>query len=82
MNQEITHELTGTVKWFDEKKGFGFLTSEAVKDSTGNRRDIFVHYKHIVMEGYKSLVRGELVVFDSVVTDKGVMATKVKKVGQ
>lgn len=78
----MSQELTGTCKWFDEAKGFGFITSEGVIDDAGERKDVFVHYKHIVADGYRSLVRGELVTFEAVKTDKGVMATKVKKVSQ
>ena len=63
----------GTVKWFDEKKGYGFLRTDGVED------DIFIHYKHIMAEGYRTLVKNELVVFEPTTTAKGVMATKVRK---
>ena len=66
-------ELMGTVKWFDEGKGFGFLRTTSI-DS-----DIFVHYKHIICEGYRTLVKNELVTFEPVTTAKGIMAVKVKK---
>ncbi len=42
----------GVVKWFDVKKGFGFLVSPEVTDSDGNSQDIFVHYSKITMEGF------------------------------
>jgi CspA family cold shock protein len=73
-------EVVGTCKWFDEAKGYGFITSDAVVDKDGARQDVFVHYKHILGDGYRSMVRGELVRFEPVITDKGVMATKVQKV--
>jgi cold shock protein len=66
-------ELMGTVKWFDEKKGYGFLRTETI-DS-----DVFVHYKHIIQEGYRTLIKNELVTFEPVTQSKGIMATKVRK---
>lgn len=66
-------DLMGTVKWFDEKKGYGFLRADSIDT------DIFVHYKHIVAEGYRTLVKNELVVFEPATTSKGIMATKVRK---
>jgi cold shock protein len=74
----MSQEVAGTCKWFDEAKGYGFLTSDSVIDENGVRKDIFIHYKHIVAPGYRKLVRGELVTFKPVKTDKGVMATEVK----
>jgi CspA family cold shock protein len=62
---------TGTVKWFDAKKGFGFLVN---KD--GN--DVFVHFSNIEGEGFRSLKDGETVDFEQVTGDKGLMAVKVK----
>lgn len=53
----------GVVKWFDVKKGFGFLVSPEVTDSDGNSQDIFVHYSKITMEGFKKLEAGETVTF-------------------
>ena len=47
----------GTVKWFNNKKGYGFINEES-------GRDIFVHFSSITMDGYKSLAEGEQVVFD------------------
>lgn len=68
-----SNDKMGTVKWFDEKKGYGFLRSDGIET------DIFIHYKHIVAEGYRTLVKNELVVFEPTVTAKGIMATKVRK---
>ena len=69
----MAEDLMGTVKWFDEKKGYGFLRADSI-DS-----DIFVHYKHIVAEGYRTLVKNELVTFEPATTSKGIMANKVRK---
>ncbi|MCH5334666.1 MAG: cold shock domain-containing protein [Alistipes sp.] len=54
--------MTGTVKWFDSRKGFGFITC-------GNGEDIFVHFSNIADEGFKSLKRGRTVEFDVVRTE-------------
>ena len=68
------NELLGTVKWFDERKGYGFIRTE------GEESDIFVHYRHIDAEGYRTLVRNELVHFEITDTSRGPLATKVRKV--
>lgn len=62
---------SGKVKWFDCKKGFGFI----VDDETG--MDIFVHYTGIRSEGYKSLDDGQNVIFSIVNTDRGKQAVSV-----
>ena len=62
----------GTVKWFNNSKGYGFLTDEA-----GN--DVFVHYSAITMDGYKTLKQGEEVKFDVVQGDKGLQAVNVDR---
>ena len=60
----------GTVKWFDNQKGYGFLKME---DGT----DIFVHYSGINKEGFKSLTEGQNVEFEIVDVEKGRQATNV-----
>ena len=60
----------GTVKWFDEKKGFGFI-------SNADGPDIFVHYTNITGEGYKTLAEGDAVAFDVVKGEKGPKAENV-----
>ena len=62
---------TGTIKWFSNAKGFGFIVSE---DCEG---DIFVHYSEINVEGYKTLKAGQAVMFDIVQGDKGLHATNI-----
>ncbi len=63
--------MNGKVKWFDAKKGYGFITSEA-----GN--DIFVYYSGIVSEGFKTLNQGDSVTFDVKKGDRGEQAVNVK----
>jgi CspA family cold shock protein len=63
----------GKVKWFDGKKGFGFIESE---DGSG---DVFVHYADIEGEGYKTLRQGDRVQFELENTPKGKKAVKVSK---
>lgn len=66
--------VTGTVKWFNAEKGFGFL---AQPDGGG---DVFVHHSAIQMSGYRSLEEGQRVEFDVEHGPKGLMATNVKPV--
>jgi CspA family cold shock protein len=62
----------GTVKWFNEKKGFGFIKQE-------DGEDLFVHYSSIAMDGYKTLAEGEQVEFEVEETDRGFQAKNVVK---
>ena len=63
----------GTVKWFNNAKGYGFLLSD---DS--NSGDIFAHYSAIEMEGYKTLKAGQSVIFDLIQGSKGVHAANIR----
>ncbi len=62
----------GTVKWFNESKGFGFITQE-------NGTDVFAHYSAIKGNGFKTLAEGDLVSFDVVEGDKGPKAENIEK---
>jgi CspA family cold shock protein len=64
---------TGTVKWFNSSKGYGFISRE-------EGDDVFVHYRSIEGEGYKSLEEGERVQFEITEGPKGLQATNVSKV--
>ncbi|ACD66011.1 cold-shock DNA-binding domain protein [Sulfurihydrogenibium sp. YO3AOP1] len=65
--------VTGTVKWFDSKKGFGFITRD------DNGQDIFVHFSAIQGSGFKNLEEGQKVRFEIVQDEKGPRADKVEK---
>ncbi|MFQ5651049.1 MAG: cold-shock protein [bacterium] len=64
---------TGTVKWFNSSKGYGFITRE-------EGEDVFVHYKAIEGDGYKSLEEGDQVQFEIGEGPKGLQATNVTKI--
>ena len=63
----------GTVKWFNNKKGYGFINEE-------NGRDIFVHFSSINMDGYKSLNEGDQVIFEVEESARGPEAKNVRRV--
>jgi CspA family cold shock protein len=64
--------VTGTVKWFDVKKGFGFLVSP-------DGKDVFVHFSCIEGDGFRALKDGERVEYEQVAGDKGLSARNVKR---
>ncbi|MGA2582323.1 MAG: cold-shock protein [Tepidisphaeraceae bacterium] len=65
----------GTVKWFDSKKGFGFILNP---DGT----DVFVHFTSIQGDGFRSLKDGERVEYEQVTSTKGLSALGVKRMGE
>ena len=66
--------MTGTVKWFNDTKGFGFITPE------DGGKDLFVHHSAIQSSGFRSLAEGDRVQFDVVQGQKGPAADKVVKI--
>ena len=62
--------LEGKVKWFNPRKGYGFI-------GTADGRDVFVHYSSITSEGFKTLGEGDSVLFDVIEGEKGLRATNV-----
>jgi len=62
--------VEGKVKWFNPRKGYGFI-------ATADGRDVFVHYSSITTEGFKTLDEGDTVQFDIVEGEKGLRATNV-----
>lgn len=66
----------GTVKWFNNPKGFGFIKAEGVDG------DIFVHYSEIVMDGFKTIAAGQTVQLEIVKSNKGAQAKDVVVIEQ
>ncbi|GAB6064989.1 cold shock domain-containing protein [Aquifex pyrophilus] len=67
--------VRGVVKWFSKDKGYGFITRE------DNNSDVFVHFTDILMDGFKTLQKGQLVEFEVVDDTKGPRAKNVKVLG-
>ena len=65
---------TGTVKWFNATKGFGFITPE------GGGEDVFVHQSQIQVQGYRDLAEGQRVEFEVTRGDKGLQASSVRPI--
>jgi len=69
----MTDRQSGTVKWFDNRKGYGFILKEPEGD------DVFVHFREIQGDGYKTLFEGQRVEFGLIERDKGFAAENVSK---
>ncbi|HEY7775992.1 MAG TPA: cold-shock protein [Kineobactrum sp.] len=69
----MSERITGTVKWFNNAKGFGFISREEGTD------DVFVHFRSIQGEGYRTLNEGQEVIFNLVDGPKGLQAEDVEK---
>jgi CspA family cold shock protein len=72
--EAFTFMVEGTVKWFNESKGFGFLSREGGSD-------VFVHHTEIKAEGFRTLNEGDRVRFEVVDSPKGPRASNVEKIG-
>ncbi|MEQ9396530.1 cold-shock protein [Haliea sp.] len=69
----MSERVSGTVKWFNNAKGFGFITREESSD------DVFVHFRSIQGDGYRTLNEGQVVEFSLVEGPKGLQAEDVQK---
>ena len=69
----VQTNVSGTVKWFNDAKGFGFIQRDDAKP------DVFVHFTAIQASGFKSLAEGDRVAFDTVEGPKGLQAANVVK---
>ena len=69
----MSERVSGTVKWFNNAKGFGFITRQEHDD------DVFVHFRSIEGEGYRTLNEGQVVEFKLVEGPKGLQAEEVSK---
>jgi CspA family cold shock protein len=73
-NKELQQMAQGKVKWFNDQKGYGFISNN---DGSG---DVFAHYSAIQSDGFKSLAEGDSVEFEVVNSDKGPKAANIKKI--
>lgn len=70
--ETVSMAVEGTIKWFNEKKGYGFIQQD-------NGDDVFVHYSSIVADGFKTLAEGQKVQFEIEQGERGLKAVNVSK---
>jgi len=68
----MEENISGTVKWFNTSKGYGFILTE-------DNREVFVHYSDILSDGFRNLSEGEQVTFNLTDNGKGLRAAEVRK---
>ncbi len=73
VKRRFVRVVKGTVKWFNESKGYGFITRE-------DGGDVFAHYSAIVGDGFKTLAEGDLVSFEVVEGEKGPKASNITRI--
>jgi CspA family cold shock protein len=71
VDKKASGKVTGTVKWFNNAKGYGFIVAD------GGEEDMFAHYSAITMDGYKTLKAGQSVSFDAKVVENGIHAINI-----
>lgn len=71
--QEVSERETGTVKWFSDEKGYGFISRQSGSD-------VFVHYSSVEGQGFRSLSEGQLVEFEVEQGPKGLQAVRVRAI--
>jgi CspA family cold shock protein len=74
--ETATGSITGTVKWFNNAKGYGFIVAD------GGEVDLFAHYSSIAMEGYKTLKAGQAVTFDTKAVENGTHAINISAIAE
>jgi len=73
-------DYVGTILWFRDDRGFGFIECDAFRNEEGEAKGIFAHYSRIMTdENWKTLAKGQLVKFQVVMTTKGLMAVNIRE---
>lgn len=79
-HKDNSPSYTGTVLWFRDNLGYGFIETDELKNNEGQSRSIFVHYSRIMTdEKFKTLSKGQVVHFEIAETTKGLMAVNVRE---
>lgn len=79
-NKDNAPSYTGTVLWFRDNLGYGFIETDELRNNDGENRSIFCHYSRIMTdEKFKTLSKGQVVHFEIAETTKGLMAVNVRE---
>jgi len=76
VDEKTMGAVTGTVKWFNNAKGYGFIVAD------GGNEDMFAHYSSITMDGYKTLKAGQGVCFDTKTVENGIHAINISAIDE